>query len=136
MKSLDPGRGAAAIATVRVRQDQVDGLRTIVETEGCTEADLIRQAVDLLLAERDHPTVWGGIYHFPRWPRECAPFMGGKAPIEPGTASVHKAIRFGPEQAQRLARAAQDRGCNQAQLIREAVDELLDRLADEGAKAS
>jgi hypothetical protein len=55
MRRLDPGRGAAAVTTVRLREEQVDGLRLIVETEGCTQGDLIRAAVDLLLAERAHP---------------------------------------------------------------------------------
>jgi predicted DNA-binding protein len=61
--------------------------------------------------------------------------MGGKAPIEPDLRSFATGIRFGPHQAERLTRAAKDRGCTRAELIREAVDDLLDRLTEE-AKAS
>lgn len=61
--------------------------------------------------------------------------MGGKPAIEYGRTSRQQGIRFGPDQAERLDRAAAAMGCTRAELIREAVDDLLGRL-EEGAKAS
>ena len=62
--------------------------------------------------------------------------MGGKAPLETGRRSHQQGIRFGPNQSERLDRAAAARGCTRAQLIREAVNDYLARLAEEGAVAS
>jgi len=41
-------------------------------------------------------------------------------------------VRFGPHQAEELARAAKAQGCTRGELIRQAVNELLARLAEEG----
>jgi hypothetical protein len=49
---LTPGSGESHVTTVRLRDDQLDQLRELAVDEGRPVAELIRDAVDVYLAQQ------------------------------------------------------------------------------------